>query len=65
MSVNLATDLKDSRIELESSLLSESDSVKKEIGKLYDKIDALYKELEQVSTMLDNAKDTILINDFS
>jgi len=60
LSIDLATDLNNSRVELESSFISESNSVKKEIGKLYDRIDELYKELEQVSTMLDNAKETFL-----
>jgi len=34
--------------------------VKAEIGKLYDKIDELYKELEEVSIILDQAKETFL-----
>ena len=60
LSANLATDLNNNRVELESSFQSESDSVKKEIGKLYDKIDELYKELVQVTNVLDNAKETFL-----
>ena len=60
LSANLATDLNNNRVELESSFISESDSVKKEIGKLYDKIDELYKELVQVTNVLDNAKETFL-----
>ena len=47
-------------IELENKLKSESDSVRKEIGKLYDKTDELYKELEQVSILLDKAKETLI-----
>ena len=60
LSANLATDLNNNRVELESSFISESDSVKKEIGKLYDKIDELYRELEQDTAILDNAKETFL-----
>ena len=37
---------------------SVSDSVRAEIGMTYDKIDDLYKELEQITMLLDNAKNT-------
>ena len=53
-------DLRTNKVELENKLKSESDSVRKEIGKLYDKTDQLYKELEQVSILLDKAKDTFI-----
>ena len=43
---------------VESSITIQSDSVKKEIGKLYDRLDVLYKELEGVSTLIDKAKNT-------
>ena len=43
---------------VESSITAQSDSVKKEIGKLYDRLDVLYKELEGVSTLIDKAKNT-------
>ena len=43
---------------VESSITAQSDSVKKEIGKLYDRLDVLYKDLEGVSTLVDKAKNT-------
>ena len=46
--------------EMSGEVKSESDSVRKEIGKLYDKTDELYKELEQVSILLDKAKETLI-----
>jgi len=45
---------------VESSITAQSDSVKKEIGKLYDTVDGLYKELEEVNKLLDSAKETFL-----
>ena len=32
--------------------------VKKQFGEMYDKVDSLYKDLGEVSTLLDNAKET-------
>jgi hypothetical protein len=43
---------------VESSITAQSDSVKKEIGKLYDKVDVLYKELTEVTALIDKAKNT-------
>ena len=43
---------------VESLITAQSDSVKKEIGKLYDRLDVLYKDLEGVSTLIDKAKNT-------
>jgi hypothetical protein len=43
---------------VESSITAQSDSVKKEIGKLYDRVDVLYKELTEVTTLIDKAKNT-------
>ena len=43
---------------VESSITAQSDSVKKEIGKLYDRVDELYKELEKLSILVDKAKET-------
>ncbi len=45
---------------VESSITAQSDSVKKEFGKLYDRLDVLYKDLEEVSTVIDKAKETFL-----
>ena len=50
-----ATDLTN---KVESSITAQSDSVKKEIGKLYDRLDSLHKDLENVSTLIDKAKNT-------
>ena len=60
MSEEVKSDLRTNKVELENTLKSESDSVRKEIGKLYDKTDELYKELEQVSILLDKAKETLI-----
>ena len=60
ISGEVKSDLRTNKVELENKLKSESDSVKKEIGKLYDKTDELYKELEQVSILLDKAKETFM-----
>ena len=60
ISEEVRSDLRTNKVELENTLKSESDSVRKEIGKLYDKTDELYKELEQVSILLDKAKETLI-----
>ena len=60
ISGEVKSELRTNKIELENKLKSESDSAKREIGKLYDKIDELYKKLEQVSILLDKAKDTFI-----
>jgi predicted nucleic acid-binding Zn-ribbon protein len=60
LSEDVTSDLRSNKVELENTLKSESDSVRKEIGKLYDKTDELYKELEQVSILLDKAKETFM-----
>ena len=60
VSEEVKSDLRTNKVELENTLKSESDSVRKEIGKLYDKTDELYKELEQVSILLDKAKETLI-----
>ena len=58
LSEDVTADLRSNKVELESTLRSEADSVKKEIGRLYDRVDALYKELEKVSMLVDKAKET-------
>ena len=60
ISGEVKSELSSNKTELENKLKSESDSVRKEIGKLYDKTDELYKELEQVSILLDKAKETLI-----
>jgi len=60
ISGEVKSELSFNKTELENKLKSESDSVRKEIGKLYDKTDELYKELEQVSILLDKAKETLI-----
>ena len=52
---NITTDLTNT---LDNTITAQSDSVKKEIGKLYDKVDVLYKELNEVTTLIDKAKNT-------
>ena len=58
LSTGVARDLRNNKVELESTLKSETDSVKNEIGKLYDRVDNLYTELEKVSILIDKAKET-------
>ena len=58
LSEDVASDLRSNKVEIENTLKSESDSVKKEIGKLYDRVDELYKELEKLSILVDKAKET-------
>ena len=58
LSDDVTTDLRNNRVELENTFKSETDSVKKEIGRLYDRVDELYKELENVSILVDKAKET-------
>ena len=58
LSEGVTSDLRSNKVELENTLKSESDSVKKEIGKLYDRVDELYKELEKLSILVDKAKET-------
>ena len=59
---SLRKDLNNTTTELsnkvESSITAQSDSVKKEIGKLYDRLDGLHKDLGEVSTLIDKAKNT-------
>ena len=43
---------------LDTTITAQSDSVKKEIGKLYDKLDGLHKDLGEVTTLIDKAKNT-------
>ena len=60
ISEEVKSELSANKTELENKLKSDSDSVRKEIGKLYDKTDELYKELVQVSILLDKAKETFM-----
>ena len=56
---NTTTELTNKVDKVESSITAQSDSVKKEIGKLYDRLDVLYKDLEEVSNVIDKAKNTL------
>jgi hypothetical protein len=58
LSEGVASDLRSNKVEIENTLKSESDSVKKEIGKLYDRVDELYKELQKLSILVNKAKET-------
>ena len=69
---SLLTDLKFSVIEdlnktttdltnkVDNTITAHSDSVKKEFGKLYDRLDVIYKDLEKISDTIDTAKETFL-----
>ena len=62
LKMDVRTDLNNTKTELnnrvESSITEQSESVKKELGKLYDRLDVLYKDLENVSNTIDKAKET-------
>ena len=69
---SLLTDLKFSVIEdlnktttdltnkVDNTITAQSESVKKEFGKLYDRLDVIYKDLEKISDTIDTAKETFL-----
>tara|TARA_Y100000817_G_C16719456_1_gene482920 strand:- start:22 stop:693 length:672 start_codon:yes stop_codon:yes gene_type:complete len=62
LKMDVRTNLNNTTTELnnrvENSITAQSDSVKKELGKLYDRLDVLYKDLENVSNTIDKAKET-------
>ncbi len=58
LSADITSDFRSNKLELENTLKVETDLVKKEIGKLYDRVDELYNELEKVSMLVDRAKET-------
>ncbi len=64
LKIDVKTELNNTTTELtdnvESSITAQSDSVKKEFGKLYDRLDVLYKDLEKISNTIDTAKETFL-----
>ena len=45
---------------VDNTITSQSDLIKKELGKMDDKVGVLYKELEEVNQLLDKAKETFL-----
>jgi len=52
-------ELKDSTHDLINDKVTKSEEeVKKQLGEMYDKLDVLYKELEEVSILVDEAKET-------
>jgi deoxyribodipyrimidine photolyase len=52
-------ELKDSTQALINDKVTKSEEeVKKQLGEMYDKLDVLYKELEEVSILVDKAKET-------
>jgi len=54
-------ELKDSTHDLINDKVTKSEEeVKKQLGEMYDKLDVLYKELEEVSKLVDKAKETFL-----
>ena len=40
--------------------MKSEEEVKKQLGEMYDKVDVLYKELENISNTIDVAKETFL-----
>ena len=61
---SLLTDLNKTTTDLtnkvDNTITAQSDSVKKEFGKLYDRLDVIYKDLEKISDTIDTAKETFL-----
>ena len=54
-------DLEDSTKSFINNKVSESEKeVKKQIGEMYDRVDSLYKDLENLTSKLDKAKETFL-----
>ena len=54
-------ELQDSTHDLINDKVTKSEEeVKKQLGEMYDKLDVLYKELEEVSILVDKAKETFL-----
>jgi len=52
-------ELKDSTHDLINDKVTKSEEeVKRQLGEMYDKLDVLYKELEEVSILVDEAKET-------
>ena len=43
---------------INDKVIKSEEEVKKQFGEMYDKVDSLYKDLEEVSTLLDKAKET-------
>jgi Mg2+ and Co2+ transporter CorA len=53
------SDLEDStKAFINDKVIKSEEEVKKQFGEMYDKVDSLYKDLEEVSTLLDKAKET-------
>ena len=45
---------------INDKVIKSEEEVKKQFGEMYDKLDVLYKELEEVSILVDKAKETFL-----
>ncbi len=45
---------------INDKITKSEEEVKKQLGEMYDKLDVLYKELEEVSILVDKAKETFL-----
>ena len=55
------SDLEDNAKTFVNDKFTESEAeMKKQFGEMYDRVDVIYKELEEVSTIIDQAKETFL-----
>ena len=55
------SDLEDDTKSFVNNKVSDSEKeVKKQIGEMYDRVDSLYKDLENLTVKLDKAKETFL-----
>ena len=53
------SDLEDSTMDFINDKVTKSEKeVKKQFGEMYDRVDSIYKDLEEVSILLDKAKET-------
>jgi len=55
------SDLEDNAKTFVNDKFTESEAkMKKQFGEMYDRVDVIYKELEEISTIIDQAKETFL-----
>jgi len=55
--LNLENNTKDF---VDNKVTESEKEVKKQLGEMYDRVDSLYKDLENLTSKLDNAKETFL-----
>ena len=48
------------KIVINDKVTKSEEEVKKQLGEMYNKVDVLYKDLENISNTIDTAKETFL-----